>query len=483
MGVEFKRKEYIDNLPRWVIVDDTQKGQLQVKYRGETYLPFYGTQPRPSSSFEHIEDYEIYNRNYQALTAEQAARYVNYLKRAIFYNYVSRTVGGLVGMATKEPLIVEVDTGLQFAVNDIDGAGMSLSQQYKRCVELTVKHARCGLLVDYPPTDGEVTQEQINQGIARSYCTLYKADQIINWGEERVGADTRVNLVVLEECIQERAENGYDLEDVKQYRVLRLVDGLYELAVYDDKEDIVEGPFYPTDNSGNRLNFIPFQFVGAINNDVHIDESTVYDISSLNIGHYINSADYENSAWLCGQPMPWISGVDQNWTRENAGLNLGSGSIVPVPAGESFGVVQTQPNSQSYEAMQHKQTQMIALGAKMISDQSFSSATEAAINNQSETSYLQSVIDNVTNAYSKVLDWMGLFEGASVIEFKNPTDLTMFMADPQMLAQMVASWQTGLISKEDVRDYQRKIGVLDRTNEEIDDLVEMDDSGINLDGE
>lgn len=480
MGVEFVRQEYTDNLPRWVIVDDTQKGQIQVKDRGETYLPFYGTQERPPSSFEHTEDYQVYRRNYQALTADQQARYLNYLKRAIFYNYVSRTVAGLVGMATKEPLTVEVDQGLQFAVDDIDGAGMSLAQQYRRTIERAIKHARAGLLVDYPPTDGEVTQEQINNGIARSYCTLYKADQIINWGEERVGADTRVNLVVLLECIQERGEDGYSLEDVKQYRVLRLIDGLYEQVVYNEKEEIIEGPFYPTDSSGNRLGFIPFQFVGAINNDVHIDESTVYDIASLNIGHYANSADYENSAWLCGQPMPWISGVDQNWTRENAGLSLGSGSIMPVPSGEKFGIEQSQPNSQAYEAMQHKQGQMIALGAKMISDQSFNSATEAAINNQSETSYLQSVIDNVTNAYLNVLEWMGVFEGANVVEFKNPTDLTMFMADPQMLAQLVASWQTGLISKEDVRDYQRKIGVLERTNEEIDDLIEMDDTGLNL---
>lgn len=484
MSVDFKRADYLANLPRWKIVDDTQKGEIQVKDKGEDYLPFYGTQPRPKSTFDHQNDYDSYLNDYRTLTADQKNRYNNYKKRAKFYNYISPTIIGLVGAATTESLKVELGASLQFAIDDIDGAGTSLKQQYKRTVELDIKHARCGLFVDYPPTDGEVSQESINQGIARSYATLYQANQIINWGEERVGADTRLSLVVLLEVVQARADDGYSLEDKTQYRVLRLIDGLYEQVVFDDKAEVIEGPFMPTLSNGDRLNYIPFQFVGSINNDPQIDETPVYDVASLNIGHYINSADYENSAWLCGQPIPWISGVDGQWQRENAGLTLGSGSIVPVPQGERFGIEQTQPNSQAFEAMGHKQGQMIAMGAKIITgDSVISSATEAAINNQSEKSFLQSVTDNVTDAYQNVLGWMAEFEGSEVIEFDNPTDLAVFMADPQMAAQVTQQWMSGLISKEDARDYMRKIGTLERTNEEIDGLIEMDDSGLNLDGE
>jgi len=485
MGIDYKRPEYNDNLPRWQVVDDTQKGEICIKSKGEKYLPFYGTQPRLPDTFDSDYAYNEYYLNYQYLTNEQKNRYKNYLKRAKFYNYVSRTVGGLVGMATKDALTISVDQRLEFVNTDINGEGMSLSQQYKRTTELTIKHARCGLLVDYPQTNGQVTQEQINQGVARSYCTLYKADQIINWGSTRFGAATKLSLVVLAEVqLLPKDGDSYELDEVTQYRVLRLVDGLYQQEVLADNGELIEGPYQPTDNLGNRLDFIPFQFVGAINNDADPDETTVYDIASLNVGHYINSADYENSSWLCGQPIPWISGVDQQWQRENAGLSLGSGAMIPVPQGGQFGIEQTQPNSQAFEAMSHKQDQMIALGAKMITGGgSFNSATEAAINNQSETSFLQSVIGNVTDAYQVVLDWMALFEGSGDTSIENPADLMVFTADPQMAAQVALQWQSGLISKEDARDYMRKIGTLERNDEEIDDLIDMDDSGLNLNGE
>lgn len=87
MGVEFVRQEYTDNLPRWVIVDDTQKGELRVKARGETYLPFYGTQPRPKTAFDNDDDYKVYYQNYQALTVEQQNRYNNYLLDSIGHSY------------------------------------------------------------------------------------------------------------------------------------------------------------------------------------------------------------------------------------------------------------------------------------------------------------------------------------------------------------------------------------------------------------
>lgn len=484
MSVSYVRDEYTANLPRWEIVDDTQKGQIQVKKRGETYLPFYGSQPRNKSAFDNDDDWNEYYTNFQQLTQDQRNRYKNYIKRAIFYNYISPTVGGLVGMATKEPLVIDLGKGLQFAIDDIDGAGTSLEQQYKRAVELTVKHARDGILVDYPPTSGEVTQEQINQGVARSYATLYNTKQIINWGEERIGADSRLNLVVLLEVVQKRDEDGYGLSDETQYRVLRLVDGLYESIVFTEKLEVVEGPFYPTNADGNRLDYIPFQFIGAINNDVQVDESPLYDIAALNIGHYINSADNESGLWYHSTPQPWMSGIDQQWLRENGGLSVGSGSLIPVPAGETFGYAEVKEKPSVRDEMGHKENQMLAMGAKMLTaDSSFNSATEAAISNQSETSFLQSVIDNVTDGYTNVLEWMAAFEGSEVIEFNNPTDLAVFMADPQMAAQITQQWMSGLISKEDARDYMRKIGTLERTNEEIDDLVAMDDTGLNLDAE
>lgn len=480
-GIEYRRPEYQEALTRWLAVDDTQKGQQRIKCMGEFYLPFFGTQVRPSSSFGCTEDYQSYMLDYNSLTAQESARYINYLKRAVFYNYISPTVGGLVGLATKEPLEFEADEGLEFARDNIDGAGTTLEQQYKRTTELVIKHGRAGILVDFPQIEGAASQEDVNNGLARPYSTVYTAEQIINWGEGRVGADKRINLVVLAEIQWNRAENGYDLEAEIQYRVLRLADGLYTQEVRNDADEIIEGPFEPTDATGQRLDFIPFQFIGAVNNDVEIDESKMYDMAAINLGHYINSADYENCAWLAGQVIPWGSGFDKSWVDRNmpGGIQLGSGSFVAVPDGETFGLAQAKPNVMSFEAMGHKQTQMVAMGAKMVDPSgSFDSATEAVINSQSEKSFLQSVMGNVDSAYTQVLEWIGLFAGAELEKFNNPTDLNIVLADPQMFAQVMASFTMGITPRRAVLEYERKIGVLEMTDEEVEDEVEDDTSGL-----
>jgi hypothetical protein len=164
------------------------------------------------------------------------------------------------------------------------------------------------------------------------------------------------------------------------------------------------------------------------------------------------------------------------------GLTIGSGAFIPVPAGEQFGIVQVQPNSMAFEAMGHKEKQMLAMNAKMVSpDGSFDTATEATINSQSENSFIQSIVDNIETGYTNVLEWMALFSGSELIEFSNPVDLSALVADPQMLAQLIDSWLKGIIAKEDVRAYQRSVGVLERGDEEIDEDIANDTSGLTLD--
>ena len=46
---------------------------------------------------------------------------------------------------------------------------------------------------------------------------------------------------------------------------------------------------------------IPFQFLGSENNDTSIDDSPLYDMAEVNIGHYRNSADYEEAAYRSGE--------------------------------------------------------------------------------------------------------------------------------------------------------------------------------------
>ena len=489
MAVDFKLPAYGANVHRWNIVDDTQSGQKRIKEvdEGFLYLPFFGTNFSPiNSGFGRTEQDKIAERQ-SNISLQENLRYSNYLHRAIFYNYISRTVAGLTGLITKDKVVYEADSAMEYVADDIDGGGLSLDQQMKRATELVVKHARCGMLVDFPTTEdgGSFSQKDINNGMARAYNTVYRAGQIINWRTSRVGSQTKLTLVVLAESSEEVGEDGFEVEYKTQYRELRLINGIYTQSLWDEDKKLIGEVQVPKYKNGSTLDHIPFHFVGAVNNDSDVDESILYDMAEINVGHYRNSADYENTLWLCGQPTPWMSGIDEQHLALMGGVPvLGSGSLVPVPAGERFGIEQIEPNQMSYEGMGHKQDQLIALGVKaMGGGNAFKTATEASINNQSETSFIQGIKDNVVSAYQAVLVDMELFNGGKVKEFKNPTDLSMLASDPQMLAQVVNAWGMNLIAKEDARDYMRRTSAIKRSDQEIDDDIELEpNKDLNLDG-
>jgi len=172
-----------------------------------------------------------------------------------------------------------------------------------------------------------------------SYC----AEDIINWRTGMVNGHSVLTLVVLRESPE--IEDGFGFKVVEQYRELALETEGFVCRVWRRSGPKGGGPlavvdeFRPTGGAG-RLKEIPFTFVGAQNNDPSIDESPLYDIAMINLGHYRNSADYEDSVFWCGQAQPWISGLDEQWVKllEEKGIYVGSRAPMLLPAGGSLGM-------------------------------------------------------------------------------------------------------------------------------------------------
>lgn len=473
-GVTFKRAEYLDNLPRWKHVDDAESSLRGVE---DEYLPFFGA--------------NVEGDNVGTLTGAEATRFHNYKLRAVFYNYVARTNQGLTGAANDQALIFETGNRLEYARDNIDGRGTSLAQQVRRVTSRVINHGRHGLFVDFPQAEGTISQAQIDSGQYNAVALSYGADAVINWGYTEVGAQVMLSLVVLVEHTSERAADGFTVEAAVRYRVLRLeVEGgtqVYTQQLYDNKGQAEGAPITPRDSGNRPLTFIPFTFVGSVNNDAEVDESIMYDMAVLNTAHYRNSADYENTAWLCGQPQPWVTGLTQSWVDSNLkGVALfGSGTLLPFPAGAEFGIAQVTPNAMSFEAMGHKQNQMLAMGAKMVDPNSavFKTATEASINDSADKSFLEAIQENVEAAYRDVLGWMGMFTGETTIEFSNPTDLQSYSTNPEMLGKMLEAMFAEVISKADVRDWMRKNSLAERSDEDMDGELEASPPGIDLDND
>lgn len=474
-NISYLRPEIANIKPRWDLIKDCLSGQKAVKEAGTKYLP----KPNPSDNSPENKD-----------------RYANYLERAVFYNVTGRTHQGLVGQVFQKDPVIKIGKLLEPLLADADGSGVDLVQQAKKTLGEVLGFGRCGLLTDYPKTEQPATREQINSGEMRPIILLFEPWSIINWRVRARGSAQVLELVVIQETYM-TSDDGFEAKHQNQFRVLSLdplflseedekagkknpTAGFYRVGLWRVPEqggDLVEvDKAYPTDSTGKNLDFIPFTFVGAVNNDPLIDLPPMYDLASLNIAHFRNSADYEESCYMVGQPTPVLSGLTKDWVDNvlKGKVHLGSRKAIPLPVGASASLLQAGPNSMPKEAMEIKERQMVALGARLIESRSVARTLgEARLELATEISVLGSCSMNVAEAYENALEWAGLFVGETTEpEFELSPEFELGKLTAQEQAQLVANWQANAITLSEMRDAMLKAGVatldLDAYKAELD---------------
>lgn len=467
--VTFERSDFVQAQGKWSLVDDVCDGEEAIKEAGDKYLP------RPNPSDE---------------SAENKERYEQYKKRAVFYGATGRTLQGLVGAAFRKDPTPVLPSALEYALNDVDGAGVSIFQQSQEALNKVLKRGRHILLVDFPRTEQQASRADMASGGIRSTIVSIDAQQVRNWRVEQVGADFKLTLLVIFESVEEVTPDGFGVKAIDQYRVLRLKDG-YTQEIWRKEKDgwVIHESFSISDGAGNRWDEIPVTFVGANNNDHRIDPSPMYDLAVINVAHYRNSADYEDSAYFCGQAQPWMAGLSEEWRNwmQEQGIYVGSRSPILLPEGGEFGIAQAEPNTLAKEAMDQKEAQMKALGARLLQPgTAVKTATEAQGDQESEHSVLSLAAQNVSSAYTKCLGWMARFMNtADDAEYTVQQDFVEMSLDAQMLTALVGAWQSGNLPQSDLWTQLRKHGLVDseKTDEQIKEELDAEDSGLNLDGD
>ena len=126
------------------------------------------------------------------------------------------------------------------------------------------------------------------------------------------------------------------------------------------------------------------------------------------------------------------------------------------------------------EAMDTKERQMVALGAKLVEQKQVQrTATEAGLENASETSVLASAANNTSAAFEKALMWCMLFMGTDgEITFELNTDFDIYKLEPQAQQALLSLWQNEVLTWEEVRDNLRKANIAYMDNEEAKDILE-----------
>lgn len=387
-----------------------------------------------------------------------------YRKLSVFTEFSFRTVEALKGMAfAKQPKAL-IPQSIEYIRTNCDANGNDLTQAKKGAVHGVLANGRYGLLVDYPMVDEALTRAQIRSMGLRASIFGYKATQIINW---RISQD-KLSLVVLVESYDKK-DDGFETEKGLQHRVLRLVDGVYVVEIYQDEKLVAS--YQPRDAQGNLFDHIPFYFVGALNNDASCDRPPMSAICDLNRAYYQNSCDLELHTHISSAGTLHISlGQDESnetFAEANSeGVKVGTYSVILTQSGGTVQFVEPPSNNLIMAVREEKRNEMILLGAKLIkTDTGNMTATQAGIIHQGETSTLSDVVDNVASAYTKALYDVALFmvgqlgEGEIMIEF----DKTFYeqATDAQLMAQIYSAVMGGYFSKKDWHNFLLRNGLTD----------------------
>lgn len=415
---------YTENKAKWKLVDDI-------------------------CNSENLQSYLI-KINPTDTSPDNTARNKAYYERAVFYGITGHTSRGMTGLPFMKRPVLEVPELMDTVKTNVDGRGTSIFQQSKALLKSVVRKGRAGLFVDFPKVDSTVTLAQQKSKEIFPVIHRIEPDSIINWSITQIGAVVMLSRVVWYDSVENM---GKIIPIIKEAMIDE--SGLYILNKWEKDEsgewnntDTSE----PKDGKSNRLNFIPFTFVGSENNTYTIDYSPLYGMANIEVGHYNNSAEHEDVVFLSGQPQPWMSGLDEATADlfRKHGLYIGCGKLMPVPSGEQFGFAQIETNDAALNAMEKKEEKMLALGAMMVQPgTSTKTATEAEGEMQTNYSVLSLCVSNVNDAYNLCLQWYALFQNAPTanIKYEIREDFIPKVLDPQLLSSVLNAFMGSAVSR------------------------------------
>lgn len=464
-NVAFIRPELEQLMPQYELIRDCIAGETVIKAAKLKYLPMPNAHDK---------------------SPENAARYVAYLLRAVFYNVTRRTLLGLKGQVFSQPPAVKLPAALDPLIADATGTGTSLDQLAEISLGHVIAYSRGGVFVDFPDTSaqGGANAEQIEKGEVRPTMYAYSPMEIINWRVTEKGAKEVLSLVVLLEGFP-LSDDGFEVKNAPQFRVLKLDDaGNYVQEIWRENQPTKwdgytvpkRGNFQlhktvtPTGPDGNTIKEIPFWFIGSQNNDTNPDNPNMYDMASLNVAHYRNSADYEEACFVVGQPTPVATGLTEEWVNNvlKGTLAFGSRGGIPLPTGATADLLQAEPNTMIKEAMDTKERQMTALGAKLVEQKEVQrTATESSQDKAAENSVLTSCANNVSTAYRSALTYAcWLMSATGEIEYQLNIDFEIAALTPEAVRMAIEAWQKGAITFEEMRADLRRYGIATQDDKE-----------------
>lgn len=453
MPVDSKHPDYTDKRPVWDMMRRVAGGQRTVHAAGEVDLPL--------------------------LTGETDKEYAARKVRALFFNATWRTVEGLRGMLFRKSPTWMVSADTEPMLKDVTKGGVGLPEFAFKATTEVLTVGRVGVMVDFPKVERvegapPMTKSIVEKLNLRPHLAMYTAESAINWREKWENNKTVLARVVLEESAQIEDENDeFVTKSETRWRVLDLFAGKYRVREYRKndagKDELIGAPYFPEMNN-KPIGFIPFQFIGVDDTTPAVEDPPLVDLAYVNLSHYLTTADLEHGAHKTALPQPWIAGITPKMDA--------SGNLIPVTLYMGGGHAWTFDNADATVGMLEytgqglaalearldaKERQMAVLGARMLEAQKKAqeAAETAGIHRAGEQSALASQGATISRGIQQALSWFDLWAGGNgEATFLMNADFFPAQMTPAELKELVAAWQTGALSEQELFEKFQKGGVV-----------------------
>jgi hypothetical protein len=362
---------------------------------------------------------------------------------------------------------------VEYLAENADSRGHTLRDLTKKAATEAFISPRSGLLVARPTTPQGSSNADVEANNLIPKILHYRYEDIINWDYEVIDNVEKLSLVVLME--QKTKRTGYKIEVENQFRVLELINGVYNQSLYNDAGAIVNvsAPVI-INNSTSRE--IPFYFieVGAEG------KAVINDLADMNFHHYQVSADY-NSKNHFSSFIIWYE------TGAQSGNNMLMGNGVKWSNDKTdatFGILQPDGNADALRlSLQDDEQRMAALGAEALKPRvgGAESAEAKSLDQVAQNSTTADVAITVSEAFVKAINfasrWMGGTEDAV---YQLNTDYNPTGMNAQSLTAMVGAFQGNAISYDTLyENLQRgEIASVDRTADQERALIQNANTGM-----
>lgn len=451
MPVNSIHPDYALYAPRWRMTRDAAQSDVS----RDTYLPAVFKESEPE-------------------------RYRVYKERAYFLGVTGRTEKAMKGMVFRKPAVYNLPSQLDYLLEDFDGSGQSAEQIAKDALSGLLEARRHLLLVDYPDAGEGLTAADERRLKLRPTIASYPAEALINWRWDGVNGQRKLVMAVLQEQ-DNKAQDEFDHDYRTIYRVLRLTDGVYTQQMYDENHTPMTEEYAPKVAGGGTFDHIPLHGVRELENP------PLYDIAKVNIAHHRNIADLEDAAYVVGQPMAHLNlgETSPEEFKENNpdGVKFGSRQGI-VTRGGSLDLVQASENNLIREIKQDKESEMIMLGAQLISRGGQAQTAEAErLQAGAEASVLDSLVNDLSEDMEAAIEDAALYIGlpAESVEYRLNTDYWEQGLDPQTFMAVVQGYTSRLYAQTDALAMIRK-GKIELDSERDDDQIRQDIAESLLDG-